>query len=96
MPVKGSVIREHLIFSGAVQGVGFRYRARRAAEAFGVTGWVRNDWSGTVSMELQGSRGAIEQVLAAIERGLYVRVESVERRAIPVEPEERGFVTREG
>ena len=37
-----------------MQGVGFRYRARQAADMVGCTGWVRNEWDGSVSMELQG------------------------------------------
>ena len=87
----GPILRRHLIFSGRVQGVGFRWRARRAAEAVGATGWVRNDWSGTVTMELQGTEKQIESVLAAIERGSYIRIESLEAKTIPAEKNERGF-----
>ena len=47
-------IRRHIIFEGRVQGVGFRYRALYAAKQFGVTGWVRNLYDGTVEMEVQG------------------------------------------
>lgn len=86
-----NVIRKRLVFSGFVQGVGFRWRARRAAEAVGATGWVRNDWSGTVTMEIQGTEDKIESVLAALERGSYIRIESVEERRIPPEDGERGF-----
>lgn len=89
--MKDPLVRKHLIFSGAVQGVGFRWRARRAAEAYGATGWVRNDWNGTVSMELQGTEAQIRAVLEAVERGLYIRIEGFESRSIPVEPDERGF-----
>jgi acylphosphatase len=85
------IVRKRLIFSGLVQGVGFRWRARRAAEAVGATGWVRNDWSGTVTMELQGTEKQIESVLAAIERGAYIRIDSLEARRIPPEENERGF-----
>ncbi len=85
------IIRKHLIFSGAVQGVGFRWRARHAAEAFGATGWVRNDLCGTVTMELQGTERQIESVIAAVERGSYIRVEGLEARTIPAEEGERGF-----
>ncbi len=85
------IIRKRLVFSGIVQGVGFRWRARRAAEAVGATGWVRNDWSGTVTMELQGTEKQIESVLAAIERGSYIRIESVDARRIPAEENESGF-----
>lgn len=90
-----TVVRKHFVFSGSVQGVGFRWRARHAAEAVGATGWVRNDWSGTVTMELQGSAAQIEAVLAAIERGLYIRIEDVSVQSIPTEPDERGFTTRD-
>ena len=85
------IIRKHLIFSGFVQGVGFRWRAMRAAQAVGATGWVRNDCGGTVTMELQGTQKQIDSVIAAIERGSYIRVEGLEARRIPAEKDERGF-----
>lgn len=36
-------IREHISFSGHVQGVGFRFRASHAANGLGLTGWVKNE-----------------------------------------------------
>ena len=87
------MIRKHIIFSGWVQGVGFRWRARKAAEMYGVTGWVRNDRNGTVTMEAQGTEEQIDQVILAIERGHYIRIENMDCRTIPVEPEERSFRT---
>ena len=35
-------IREHYVFFGRVQGVGFRYRAKYVANGLRITGWVRN------------------------------------------------------
>ena len=35
------MIRKRFVFNGRVQGVGFRYLTRRAADLIGVTGWVR-------------------------------------------------------
>lgn len=35
--------REHICFTGYVQGVGFRYRLSHLAQYYGVTGWVRNE-----------------------------------------------------
>ena len=46
--------REHICFTGYVQGVGFRYRLSHLAQYYGVTGWVRNEYDGSVSAELQG------------------------------------------
>ena len=86
-------IRKHIIFSGHVQGVGFRYRAKKAADLYRCTGWVRNDWNGTVSMELQGSEAQIDRVLQALEQGRFIRIENVNIRTIPTEAEERDFVT---
>ena len=90
-----ALLRKRLVFSGDVQGVGFRWRARHAAQAVGATGWVRNERDGRVSMELQGTQEQIERVLDALERGLCIRITDVEQRSLPPEPEERAFVTRD-
>lgn len=47
--------RLSLRFEGEVQGVGFRWTTRNLANKIGCTGWVRNEWDGSVSMELQGN-----------------------------------------
>ena len=85
------IIRRHYTFTGWVQGVGFRYRCRHAAAAFGCTGWVRNESDGSVTMEIQGTADAIERVLEAVERGTFIRIERMERSDIPVEADERSF-----
>ena len=88
------MIRKHIIFYGWVQGVGFRYRARHAADLFGCTGWVHNEWDGSVSMEIQGEEENIDKVIRAIEGGTYVRIENMSTRTIPVEEHENGFRAR--
>jgi len=55
--------------TGLVQGVGYRVTTARAAEAQGVTGWVRNRGDGTVEAELEGDVDALEAVLARMRRG---------------------------
>ena len=87
-----SIIRKRLVFSGFVQGVGFRWRARHAAGAVGATGWVRNDSGGTVTMEIQGTESQIGSVLAALECGSYIRIEGLEIKTIPLAEGERGFL----
>ena len=56
-------------------------------------GWVRNEWDGSVTLELQGSEEQIDRVLLAVERGNYIRIEDMESRTIPVAEGERGFRT---
>lgn len=85
------IIRKRLVFHGWVQGVGFRYRACHAADHFGTTGWVRNNYDGSVTMEIQGTEQQIDQVILAIERGTYVRIENMECYAMVPDPEERAF-----
>ena len=84
-------IRKHIIFSGHVQGVGFRYRAKKAADLYRCTGWVRNDWNGTVTMEIQGTEAQISQVLKSIEAGKYIWIERMDETPLYPEPGERGF-----
>ena len=86
------MIRLRLRFRGLVQGVGFRWRACRAAHAAGATGWVRNETDGSVTMEIQGTETQIDAVLAALDRGLYIRIEEIERFSIPTETDERDFI----
>ena len=85
------MIRKHIIFTGSVQGVGFRYRARHAAELYGCTGWVRNEYDGSVVMEIQGTEEQIDRVILAVERGAFVRIENMDAKSIPVVEDERGF-----
>ena len=88
------MIRKRIVFSGWVQGVGFRYRARHAADLLGATGWVRNEYDGSVTMEIQGTEEQIDGVIQAIERGRYVKIENMDVRTIPVVPHEQGFWTK--
>lgn len=87
------MVRKHIIFYGSVQGVGFRWRAKNAAEHYSCTGWVRNEWDGSVSMEIQGTEEAIESVILAIEKGTFVRIENMDMRDIPIVEDEYRFGT---
>ena len=95
MQTKEELMRRHLIIEGIVQGVGFRWRARQAANAVGWTGWVRNDYGGTVSMELQGTGEQIGRVLEMLERAPWIRIENINARTIPCEHDERGFAAKD-
>ncbi len=87
------MIRKRIVFQGFVQGVGFRYRAHQAADMFGCTGWVRNEYNGTVTMEIQGKEKAIDRVLQALSEGRFIRITDMDTRSIPLEENERSFKT---
>ena len=88
-----NMLRKHIIFYGWVQGVGFRYRARHAAEMYGCTGWGRNEWDGSVTMEIQGTEEAIDNVILAIEAGRYVKIKNMYSHTIPLDEDEYDFRT---
>ncbi len=88
-----SEIRLKIRFYGRVQGVGFRYRAKYMAQSLGLTGWVRNEWDGTVSMEVQGRGQLIDKLLAGLNQDRYIRIDEMDSEEIPLR-QERGFSTR--
>jgi acylphosphatase len=61
--------RVHVIVSGSVQGVGYRYTARIIADEIGVTGWVRNRRDGTVEAEVEGAPEQVDEMLAWMAEG---------------------------
>ena len=79
------------LFTGSVQGVGFRFRAYHTANLFRLTGWVRNEPDGSVAMEVQGERRKIDAMLEMIEKGRYISVENVKSKEIPIDPDENSF-----
>lgn len=89
-----SKIRQHMRITGQVQGVGFRYRAKYAASALGVTGWVKNEWDGSVEMEVQGTLDQINQMLKTINQSPYIQIDWIDRKEIPLEESEWGFHVR--
>ncbi len=60
------MIAKRVIFSGRVQGVGFRYSTREIATGFDVIGSVKNMPDGTVKMEIMGETDEVEAYLAEI------------------------------
>lgn len=71
-------VRRHFSISGQVQGVGFRYRARYAAQA----------------LEVQGDPDKFPELFAMIQRSDYVRITDIRQKDLPPDPWERGFSVR--
>lgn len=88
------MIRKRIIFYGRVQGVGFRYHAMHAADSIGLTGWVRNEYDGTVMMEVQGEESLIDQMIQTLNRAMYIDIQEMAVKNLPVDENERGFRVR--
>lgn len=58
--------RRELLYSGRVQGVGFRYTAREIAERYQVTGYVQNLSDGSVRLVAEGETSELDRFLGAV------------------------------
>ena len=81
---QGTVRRRYSI-EGQVQGVGFRYRARYAAQSLALTGWVQNEDDGSVTLEVQGDPAKFMKLFALIQRSDYIQITRIRQK--DVEPD---------
>lgn len=68
--------------------------AMHYASLLGLSGWVRNEPNGTVSMEAQGSESAISRLLEALNQRPYISIEWMDTKELPLVQEERRFRIR--
>ena len=87
--------RTRYTFTGYVQGVGFRYRAYHAAHSLSLTGWVRNEYDCSVTMEVQGEDHDINTMLEMIEKSHYIEIDNLHSTELPLKPDERSFEIRD-
>jgi acylphosphatase len=57
---------KRVLYSGRVQGVGFRYTAQALAVDYPIAGYVRNLPSGEVELFAEGEDSAVQAYLAAV------------------------------
>ena len=90
----GGTVRWHILFSGSVQHVGFRYTAYYLARSLGLTGWVDNRPDGRVEMEVQGSAARIRKLLLRLKAQAHIRITDMEITQREPRPLERRFSVR--
>ena len=86
--------RYKLQFYGSVQGVGFRYTARHAANMFRLTGYVRNEYDGSVTCEVQGEQDAIDEFIRTLSRGRFIDISYIDKTVMDIIEDERSFDVR--
>ena len=89
-----TMIRMHYCFRGQVQGVGFRYKMYYLAQKYGVTGWVRNEYDCSVTMELQGTADQIDAAVEMLGKDSWIRIERTTVREMDPDETERRFTVR--
>ena len=84
-------VRRHYVLKGRVQGVGFRYKAYHTARAYGLTGYARNLYDGSVELEVQGDEDTVRYFLGLLYEDRYIHIDDLEMKEMPVDEEERSF-----
>lgn len=77
-----------------VQGVGFRYTAMHAANMYRLTGYVKNEYDGSVTCEVQGDEEAIDRFVATIQSGRFIDISRIDRTVLKTVQDERSFEVR--
>ena len=88
-------VRVKVNFRGRVQGVFFRANTRKAAERYGIFGWVMNMPDGSVSAVFEGEKEKVEKVIEWCKTEQpHALVESVDVRWEEYKGEFRRFAIR--
>lgn len=72
------VRRYEIVFSGIVQGVGFRYEVWSLAQKLHLTGYVENLPNGTVHAEIQGQKNRIIHLIECMKQIPRIHIEKIE------------------
>ena len=88
---QSEMVAKHIIFTGHVQGVGFRFTAQRIASRHQLSGFVRNLPDGSVEILAQGKSEDVDGCIEDIKTDFagYVRQTIIED--VPVNPAYKNF-----
>lgn len=86
--------QRQVLFSGRVQGVGFRWTAKHIASLFPVLGWVRNRADGKVELVIEGEAEDLDGYLRALRQALGRNIAKETAQTAPAAENLRGFEIR--
>lgn len=88
-----NAVRKYVNVVGRVQGVGFRFFVRQTAISMRVTGWVKNENDGSVSMEIQAEPQILDALIERLKKGNgYSKILQLNSEDREVDKGERKFV----
>jgi acylphosphatase len=70
---------QQILFSGSVQGVGFRWAAERLARPLPLTGYVRNLSDGRVELRISGVESDIDRLVGDLQCHFGDGITGIER-----------------
>lgn len=86
-----SPIRRRVLYTGRVQGVGFRYTVRSVASRFAVSGFVRNLPDGRVELVAEGTPAAVDGLQEAVAEAMAGHIADTSRSDAPATGEFSSF-----
>ena len=78
-------IRKHFIFTGEVQGVGFRWNTKQIALKYSISGWTENLYDGSVEMEAEGTPEDIDCLIQELKCARWAYIEHIDENIIPLQ-----------
>jgi acylphosphatase len=87
-------VRHTILFTGHVQGVGFRYTTVNVAAGYAVTGWVRNQPDGAVLCVAEGEEAELRRFVQEVCQAMQGHIRDVEVAQSPASGEFAGFAVR--
>lgn len=84
-------VRRRYRFYGLVQGVGFRYEAMGIASQLSLVGWVKNEYDGSVTVEIEGAPSYIDSFIMAMRAVRRFNITEIKMDDLPLLGTETAF-----
>lgn len=80
-----------LLIKGMVQGVGFRWTAKRIADGLDITGWVRNNPDGSVTLAIQGEEVDLDRMVERLDQAMGQYITGMDAKEARLDAGRDGF-----
>lgn len=87
------IVRYRIVFSGLVQGVGFRYETWTIAQKLDLVGFVENLANGDVYAEIQGPKNKILYLIECMKSIPRIQIEKLQMDEIEIKDEKEFEIT---